>query len=395
MTDTRRAILHVDMDAFYASVEQRDNPDYQGRPVIVGGTGRRGVVAAASYEARAFGVFSAMPIVKARRLCPDGVYVRPRMAEYRRVSAQVFKVFRRYTPQVEALSLDEAFLDVTGSQKLHGNAIGIGRQIKQEVRQQTALVASVGVAPNKFLAKLASDHDKPDGFWVVRRDWIRQFLDPLPVKRIWGLGKKSLPALTTLGIHTIADLRQADPARLAPLLGNRVASLQRLAHGEDDRPVVADRADKSVSSEITVDDDLLTLDNCQLTLRRLADQVGTRLRRNSLAGRTVTVKIRTTDFQTYTRSHSLAQGTAETKIITSTALGLMQGWWRQLGPQPIRLLGVGLSNFSDQQADLFGAVAASEIDRLSDQLRRRFGDQAITSATLLADKESRPDDKKQ
>jgi len=383
MNKEKRAILHIDMDAFYASVEQRDNPQLRGQPVIVGCTGRRGGVAAASYEARKYGVRSAMPVARARRLCPDGMYVRPRMAEYRAASKKVFAVFHDYTPEVEALSLDEAFLDVTASQKLHGNAIKIGRQIKRDILERTALVASVGLAPNKFIAKLASDHDKPDGFCVVRREQIGAFLNPLPVKRIWGIGKKSLPGLSEAGIHTIADLRRADLARLQPLLGNRADHLQRLARGEDNRPVVASREDKSISSEITVEDDLLSLEQCEQVLRRLCDQLGARVRSKSKAGRTLTLKLRTTDFDTFTRSHSLAQGTADSQIITTTALGLLRVWWREVGPQPIRLLGVGLSNFLVQQADLFGAVPVSEIDHLSDRLREKFGDQAIGPATLL------------
>ncbi len=380
---TARAILHVDMDAFYASVEQRDHPELLGQPVIVGGTGKRGVVAAASYEAREFGVHSAMPASRARQRCPDGVYVRPRMDVYQSVSRQVFAVFRRYTPLVEGLSLDEAFLDVTDSQTLHGNAVEIGRQIRQDIADELSLAASVGLAPNKFVAKLASDARKPNGYCVVRAHLVQQFLDPLPVKRMWGIGKKTLPGLTGLGIRTIGDLRRADPLRLQPVLGNRTEGLQRLARGIDDRPVKPGREDKSISSEVTVENDLLTLPDCQQVLARLADEAVARVRRKQLGGRTITIKIRSADFRTWTRSLSLAGGTAETGVVVATAQQLMTRWWQQLGPLPIRLLGVGLSNFVEEQNDLFGRTSANELDRLTDVLRQRYGADALRSARLL------------
>jgi DNA polymerase-4 len=248
-----RAIIHVDMDAFYASVEQRDEPRHAGRPVIVGGLGPRGVVAAASYEAREFGVFSAMPMGRARALCPQGVFLSPRMPHYRRVSGEIFRIFREFTPLVEGLSLDEAFLDVTGSLRLLGGMELIGRAVQDAIQAETRLQCSIGMAHNKFLAKLASAAQKPHGFVRVAPAGAQAFLDPMPVGRLWGIGRKTEPRLKALGIYTIGQLRKAAPETLADVLGNRAEHFLRLAHGEDERPVEASHADKSISHEVTFD----------------------------------------------------------------------------------------------------------------------------------------------
>src|SRR5512134_1036296 len=235
-----RAILHVDMDAFYASVEQRDDPSLRGKPVIVGGTGGRGVVAAASYEVRRFGVHSAMPVREALRRCPDAICVPPRIAHYAAVSKQIFAIFHEFTPQVQGLSLDEAFLDVTASAAALGDAAHIAREIKRLVRERTALTASVGVAPNKLVAKIASALRKPDGLVVVRPEDVRELLDPLPIRKLFGLGPKTAPKVEALGIHTLGQLRQAAPARLRPVFGRYTERVQQRAAGIDERPVVPD-----------------------------------------------------------------------------------------------------------------------------------------------------------
>ncbi|NNK32142.1 MAG: DNA polymerase IV, partial [Xanthomonadales bacterium] len=251
----QRAIIHVDMDAFYASVESLDEPSLRGSPVIVGGLGPRGVVAAASYEARAFGVHSAMPMSQARRRCPRAAFLRPRMERYRQKSAEVFRIFRSFTPLVEGLSLDEAFLDVTASLRLFGGSREIAAEIKERIQAETGLTASVGLAHNKFLAKLASDAQKPDGLVEVEPGRVHAFLDPMPIARLWGIGRRTEPKLKALGILTVGQLRRADGSVLQPVLGKRWEHFQRLARGEDDRDVVPGRPDKSISHEVTFDTD--------------------------------------------------------------------------------------------------------------------------------------------
>ncbi len=303
-----RAILHVDMDAFFASVEARERPELRGRPLIVGGTPQgRGVVAAASYEARRFGVHSAMPTATALRLCPKAVVLPPRHGLYSQVSRQIHAVFERYTPQIEPLSLDEAFLDVTGSLRLFGSAETIGREIKREIREELDLVASVGVAPNKFLAKLASDMNKPDGFFQFIPDRIAESLDPLPVTRLWGVGPASARQLERLGIRTVGQLRHYSRQLIARHLGRGGEHLWELAHGIDERPVISEQEAKSVSNETTFANDIDDPASLRGWLSELAEQVGWRLRRQQLAGRTVTIKVRFKDFTTVTRSLSLPE----------------------------------------------------------------------------------------
>jgi DNA polymerase-4 len=373
------------MDAFYASIEQRDDPELRGKPVIVGGSGPRGVVAAASYEARGFGVHSAMPGVRAKALCPDGVFVRPRMKQYQSVSADIFEIFRSFTPLVEGLSLDEAFLDVTACRRLHGTAPEIGHKIRATIKRETRLVASVGVAPNKFLAKLASDYRKPDGLWQIHSGHIQEFLDPLPVRRIWGIGKRAGGKLEKLGINTIADLRSASPSRLAPVLGGQLEHFLALARGEDEREVVPFREDKSISHEETLAEDLTDLRECQRLLLELSSLVGPRLRKKALRALTVTVKIRTRAFKTYTRSHTVGSAIDDDRSLYQQARQLLDQWWSELGPAEIRLLGVGVSNFSgDQQQSLFdGPSQPSRIDQVSDRVRSKYGSASIKPAALV------------
>jgi DNA polymerase-4 len=375
-------ILHVDMDAFYASVEKRDRPELRGQPVIVGGLGGRGVVSAASYEARAFGVHSAMPIATARRLCPRGVFLPVRMQHYTLISRQIREILFSFTPLVEPLSLDEAFLDVRGCEGLFGPAEAIARQVKQRIRAETDLVASVGVAPNKFLAKLASDHGKPDGLLILPPEKVAAFLAPLPVGRLWGVGAKGEKRLHALGLRTVGQLAVLPEALLVSNFGDLGRHLWQLAHGLDDRLVVPDRDAKSISTETTFDHDLTDRDALQTCLLELVDHLGMRLRSQQLRARTVELKIRSSDFRTRTRSLSLAEATDITDLLGQAAKTLFV---RTLTADllPVRLLGVGASRLTHDaavQGDLFdGAERArqSSLDRAVDAIRTQFGAAAI------------------
>src|SRR5256712_12999707 len=303
-----RSILHVDMDAFYASIEQLDNPEYKGKPVIVGadpkGGSGRGVVAACSYEARKFGVHSALPISRAWKLCPEGVYVRPRMDRYVEVSHEAMDVFRRYTDLVEPLSIDEAFLDITGSVALLGSPVEIARSIKKDIRKATGLTASVGLAPNKFLAKIASDLKKPDGLVVLKEDGVEQFLRDLPISRLWGVGPKTEVRLHEMGFRTIGQLARAPRESLVRALGSLGEHLYQLSHGKDDRPVVPDWERKSVGTETTFDEDTDDRDLLLRTILELSDHVAERLRKDDFRARKATLKLRYSNFSTHTKQHS-------------------------------------------------------------------------------------------
>ena len=382
-------ILHCDMDAFYASVEERDRPELAGRPVIVGGTPeRRGVVSAANYAARRYGVHSAMPAATARRLCPHGVFLAPRIDRYAEVSRRIRDVFERFTPLVEPLSLDEAFLDVTGSERLFGPAPEIGRQIKQAVREETGLVVSVGVAPNKFLAKIASDLEKPDGFVVVEPGRVAKFLDPLPVERLWGVGKQASRVFQRLGIRTIGHLRQRPIETLKSRFGAQGEHLWQLAHGIDDRRVVPEREAKSISHETTFERDVGDLEVLRAWLVDLVEQVGWRLRRYGLRGRTVHLKVRFADFATITRSHTLPEPTDVTHELWQAADALL---CHRLpaGHLPVRLLGMGVGGLDDTgsvQGILFDRDERKKqegLDAAADRIRERFGSSALRRAASL------------
>ena len=382
-------ILHVDMDAFYASVEERDHPELVGKPVIVGGTpAGRGVVAAANYVVRKFGVRSAMPTATALRLCPNAIVVRPRIAYYAEISAQIREIFDRFTPLVEPLSLDEAFLDVTGSEGLFGPAPEIARRIKQEIRKELRLVASVGVAPNKFVAKIASDLHKPDALVEVTADGVQAFLDTLPVSRLWGVGPAAEQVFARLGIGTIRQGRQLSVEKLTELFGKSGQRLWELARGIDQRAVVADREAKSISHETTFAIDIGDRDVLRGWLIELAEQVACRMRRQQICGRTVQVKVRFSDFQTITRARTLPEPSHRTQEICDAGVGLLED--ALSGSRlPVRLLGVGLSGLETQppqQQVLFADEARerdTRLDAIRDKIQGRFGAAALQRGSGL------------
>jgi len=386
MAQSSLTILHADMDAFYASVEQRDRPELRGQPVIVGGSVEgRGVVSAASYEARKFGVHSAMPIVTARRRCPNGFFLPVRMKHYAEVARQIRSIFLSFTPLVEPLSLDEAFLDVRGCEGLFGPGPEIARQLKARVRAETALVVSVGVAANKFLAKLASDLGKPDGLFIVETERVREILDPLPVTRLWGVGGKGEKRLHALGIRTIGQLAALPEQVLADHFGEVGRHLWRLANGIDDRTVTADEEARSVSTETTFPKDIGDRDVLRAWLLDLVEQLGQRLRRIGARGKTVQLKARTSDFRTWTRSLTLPDPTDITQVLWKAAADLFD---RQVPNSwlPLRLLGVGVSGLVTSgpvQGDLFDGVRQAKqrsLDQTVDAIRAQFGAEAIRRA---------------
>jgi DNA polymerase-4 len=340
-----RRILHVDMDAFYASVEQRDNPALRGRPVAVGGDpDKRGVVAAASYEAREFGVRSAMPMSRAIRLCPALVIVHPDFNKYRAVSQQVFGIFRTITPLVEPMSLDEAYLDVTENAWNEPLGMTVARRLKDEIRGATSLTASAGVAPNKFLAKIASGWKKPDGLTVIAPERVESFLQGLPVDALWGVGPVTARKLRSAGIEKLTDVRTADPSLLRDTVGSLADWLQQLARGEDDRPVVAEHEPKSSGSENTFAHDLTDIDDIRDEIAAMARDAAAWLIRRALYARTVTIKVRYHDFTTITRSHS-EDATRDEETIVRRAVALLDR--TDAGKRPVRLLGVSVHNLSE------------------------------------------------
>jgi len=385
-----RAILHADMDAFFASVEQHDQPELRGLPLIVGGRGGRGVVAAASYEVRRFGVRSAMPVRRALQLCPQAVCVAPRFARYQQVSRQVFAVFARYTPLVEGLSLDEAYLDVTGSRALHGDALTIAIAIKRAVLTETGLTVSIGVAANKLVAKIASDLDKPDGLTVVSAEQVNAVLDPLPVKRLPGLGRKKGDELLAAGLATLGELRHASDAQLWPLFGRHSARVRERAAGIDDRPVIAERDGKSLSAEQTFARDISDVTLLRAILLRLADKTAARVRARGALAATVQIKIRQGDFTTHTRQTTLTPPTHDSRTLAAAARKLLLQWLAQHPGARLRLLGVGAGALeAPQQADLFASPALAADGRLDatlDQIRERFGTTAVLRGSNVAGK---------
>ena len=386
MTGSRK-IIHVDMDAFFASVEELDHPELRGQPVVVGGTGRgRGVVSSASYEARRYGIASAMPLAQARRLCPKGVFLPVRMERYVEFSNRIHEILEHYTPLVEPVSIDEAYLDVTGSQRLFGDAAMIAREIKRRIDQELGLTASVGVAPNKYLAKLASDVDKPDGFVVLTEEGVKGFLSSLPVGRIPGVGKAGEKTLAELAVTTIDDLQQVAPDLLVSKFGVWGHTLLARAHGRDDSPVTPDSDAKSIGRETTLEQDLDDPEILAEIARDLAETVGRRLRRKRLKAKRIELKVRFADFRTVTKAMTFREPTNSDRVIIEAALASLQD---RLGKadRAVRLLGVtaaGLAPATFEQLGLFvdeRKGAHVRLEGVVDRIRDRFGNDSIWRAS--------------
>jgi DNA polymerase IV len=380
-----RAVLHVDMDAFYASVEQHDDPSLAGKPLIVGWEGARGVVAAASYEVRRYGVHSAMPMRTALRLCPQAICLRPRMSRYQQVSRLLFGVFREVTPLVEGLSLDEAFLDVTASAHLPGGAVEIARAIKARIAALTGLTASVGVGPNKLVAKIASDLMKPDGLTVVDVARVHAVLDPLPVRRLPGLGRKTGAKVEAAGVHSLGELRSAPDAVLWPLFGRYTALMRERASGIDGRPVLPEVEEKSLSAEDTFERDIGTPSILQRQLARLADLAASRLRTRGLQTSCIGVKIRRGDFATFSRQRAVAPPTCEARTVSAVAAELLARWLAANRGAKLRLLGVVLTELTPaSQLALFEETRrAGRLDAALDEARARFGNRALRRGNTI------------
>ena len=380
-----RQIIHIDMDAFFAAIEQRDNPQLRGKPVIVGGDpDGRGVVSSASYEARHYGVKSAMPCGQARRRCPQAIFLGVDMPKYKQVSAQVMQILGQYTPLVEQVSVDEAFLDVTGSRQLFGTAKQIATEIRRRIKQQLGLNASVGVAPNKFVAKMASEKAKPNGLVVIEAEEVENFLGDLPVTQLWGVGDSTARRLRKLGIDTVGQLRQYPQEMLVEHFGKQCRHLYRLARGQDDSPVQPEGERKSVSHETTFAQDTADSEILRATLLELSEQVGRRLRAHDLPGRTITLKLRFADFTTITRSETRAEPMAADEQIYTMAAGLLEEI--KLGRRKVRLIGVGVGNFGQSgQLSLWDTSDGKRpsVDQSIDELRERFGPDSIKRARLI------------
>ncbi len=385
----QRWILHADMDAFYASVEQRDHPELCGKPVIVGGSSNRGVVCAASYEARKFGVRSAMSIVEAKRRCSHGIFVVPSMHKYAAVSHQILKIFESFSPIIETLSLDEAFLDITGMELIHSTVADIARKIKERVRTELKLVVSVGVASNKFLAKLASDLNKPDGLVVIYPGEELDLLAPLPVSKLWGVGGATKQILQSMGIDTIGKLRQCDPYTLERQLGKYALELYNMSWGRDDRPVVPDREAKSIGNEETFARDISEKAEIKSELLALAERVGWRLRKAGTVSKTVTLKVRFASFKTVTRSCTLQESVFLDEVIYSIALQLLD---KIAVKEGIRLLGITVSNLGRQgtQLSLFSETTEKQrqVAKVMDRLKDRFGKNIVQRGRFLTAKDT-------
>lgn len=391
MDAKQRAIIHIDMDAFYAAVEQRDNPELQGKPVIIGGSVEsRGVVSTASYEARTYGVHSAMPMAEAHRLCPNGIYLPVDMQKYRRVSQQIMDIFHRFTPEVEAISLDEAFLDVTASQRLFGTAEEIGYAIKGLIKTELHLTASVGLSYNKFLAKLASDMDKPDGFYKIAPEELEAKVWPLPVRRMMGVGGKTAQLLEGMGVRTIGQLANMNAGLLEHILGKQGLVMHEVANGMDNRPVEPVRESKSVGRETTFPHDIGEQYVLETILFTLADDVCHTLRTSGLKGKTISIKIRYPDFRSITRAVTLDSYTASFEPVFDAVQRLMRDNYQD--GTPVRLIGVTVSSLKKddeiiEQPDLFGddsrKVRQQELNRVMDKINARYGGDTVHRARKL------------
>lgn len=384
-----RAIIHLDMDAFYPAVEVLDNPELKGKPVVVGGTRGRGVVSSASYEARKYAVHSAQPMTTAMRLCPHGIFLPPRMSRYKEISRQVFEVFLRFTPLVEPLSIDEAFLDVTGSIRLFGQPEEIAKKIKDAVHVETGLTVSAGVAPSKFVAKIASDMDKPDGLTVVHHDRVREFLNPLPIERMWGVGKATQRTLARFNVRTFKDLSQVPGEALEHKFGKHGLKMHLLSMGIDDRAVIPEQEAKSIGHEETFSKDILDIDLAKKELLALASKVARRTRQHGVTGKTITLKVKYGDFVQIARSASVAEPTDDGPKIYTTVCRLLKK--TAVGKRPVRLLGISLSRLSrhgpEGQLSLFNQDTEIQkrkgLHTALDSLQKKFGEKSIRPGTLV------------
>lgn len=383
-----RIIMHVDLDAFFASIEQRDRPELKGKPVIIGGRpDQRGVVSTCSYEARRFGVHSAMPLVEAYRRCPQGIFLPGSISKYQEASRQVHEIFRSFTPLVESISIDEAFLDLTGCERLFGQADEIARKAKRKIVEQVGITASAGIAPNKFLAKIASELRKPDGLVWIKPDEIKRVLHPLAIGRLWGVGPKTADKLTELGIRTIGELAGYHQGLLTKALGKAQAEhLQRLANGIDERLVVLGEEAKSMGHEHTFSVDVADLDEVEAVLLHLAEKVGRRLRQDGVSGRTVALKLRYHDFTTLTRHATLKEATNLDKEIYQAAKELLR---KAYNGQLVRLIGVSMQNLSHgslHQLSLLGEdeeqARRTKLATTMDKIKNRYGEEIITYAKV-------------
>jgi DNA polymerase IV len=384
-----RIILHVDMDAFFAAIEQLDHPEFRGRPVVVGadpqGGKGRGVVSTCSYEARAFGIHSAMPVSKAYKLCPHAVYTFPRGKRYLQVSKKIMAVLEEFSPDVEPLSIDEAFLDISTSYKIFGSVKDAGLAVKRRIKEETSLNASVGIAPSKFIAKIASDLEKPDGIVIVDQGNEKQFLAPLHISRMWGVGKKTLPIMQNLGINTIGDLARYSQKDIIERLGKSGLHFWNLANAIDERNIERHVKAKSISKETTFYHDKANPDELRETLLYLCNELTREMRRKKYFGRTVTLKIRLEDFSTFTRSRTLSEMVNSCEQIQKHIEDMFVSFNRE--NKRVRLLGVAVSHLQHEsgQINLFEKESenARKIDRLIDQVREKFGEKSITRASLV------------
>jgi DNA polymerase-4 len=384
-----RAIIHLDMDAFYPAVEVLDDPALRGLPVIVGGSSHRGVVASASYEARKFGVHSAMSIAEAKRRCPKGVFLPVRMQRYKEISQTIFAIYERYTPLVEPLSIDEAFLDVSGSMRLFGTPQEIAATIKRDVQQELNLSVSAGVASNKSVAKIASDYQKPNGLTVVEPGTEQQFLNPLQIERLWGAGPITCKSLRLLGVQTIGDLARLSPELLIAKFGKQGEAMHRLARGIDEREVESAQGLKSIGNEETFSEDIVNADIARQELLALATKVGGRLRHKATVGRTISLKVKYNDFKQITRSATLTDPVDDGNTIYRQCCSLLEK--TEVGRRPVRLLGVTVSNLCDPEAprqqSLFDDPVRDQktesLNRAVDSIQDTFGEGTIVPGTLL------------